>query len=393
MLATFVGVVSMIGVLYFLMLRLNSDKYYAYVNRFNLQLKNEKLSKLLNSDTLGNLPSLVLSTESIESEMGIDGAPVATDDLNKTLECISDPVYLGPVRADDTTTVLAYEQRCLGACGSLGRVIAVTDAQEYYHKDKRLRSGRYCVVQDSAIKCNLRTGYIMADGMGSVLCKSKFPNMFGGPTASTIVACNNELHPSTGSLLWDYLNNAPVDPASVVMTDENETVPGPTHRFRFSCIFNDDGLNNRLIPHPANRFHPIKDPCTRTVVNAHRDARAVVERDPATGEPLDWRCECGDPVVTRLYHKDETDNKSTCTTCVDSISEMDENDSVKARVSYECFNVNSFVGDVNFSVPCQWENFIKPSTACDTIELTFYATKPNVTPFKVEYALRDKQWV
>nr|WCZ68506.1 per-os infectivity factor 2 [Heliothis virescens nudivirus] len=375
MLPVFVGTLFVVGLLYFLTLRLDNSKYYAYVNKYNLQAKNEKLAKLINSEGLENLPSLLIDHNSSYVRQH--------EDLSKVSQCAAEPLFVAPLDPKDKTTLLQYNSYCTSRCGSLGRMVVVSPSQEFYHINKRLPPGKYCMV-DNQVKCNPRTGYVVADGLGSWVCRSKYPNLFGGTDASKVIACNNELHPSTGSILWDNLLNAPVNAATVTLDDENELVPG-TGTYRFTCKFNNT-TNNRVLPHPANRFHPINDPCTREVPNAHSDARVVFDHDDR-GVAVDWHCDCGDPKVTRLYNSDATDNKSTCTPCVNRTTQTDRK--LDISVHFKCFNLSSMVTDLFKTVPCKWSDFLSNGTSCNYLELELYETRNFMTPFDIKYTKVD----
>lgn len=360
MLILLLGLISILSILYFLTLKVDNKKYFNYINRYNLQLGNESLSKLLNADPLGNLPTVTVSSTNTE--------------LNKYKDCLSEPLLL----SSEYTANNNDEARCTTMCGADAKVVQIEDeSHEYYYKSKKLKPGNYCVIEPESVLCNLRTGYVIANGLGSAVCKSKFPNLFGGENASVIVACNDEDYPTTGALLWDRAKNAPVDPSNVVMTHEDETLSdGST--FRFVCKYNDDVYRNKMLPHPSNRFHPIRDPCLRNVFSAHRDAHAVINLKRGF-----WRCKCGNPIETRLSKRDEKNPKAECTSCVDKIEK--ENKKYTITKMYDCFTVNSKLSDTVNKMPCNAEAFIRRGTTCDAIQLEMYTLGQDDTPFDAKF--------
>lgn len=231
----------MFCVFYFALLRVNVEPFFKYVNSQTNDLANSDLAQLINSSALINLPSIKFTTTNPE--------------INDIQRCSEGPRYLG---ADDAVD---YTPLCFNMCGSVGRVVHIKENQEYYHKDTKLGSGYWCMINQ--IQCNMNTGYVVGSINGNV-CRSKFPNMFGGPTASTITACTNEYYPSQSSVLWDYLNNESVDPSDIIMTDENESLPDGSLRFR--CKFGLDVQENPYIPHPFNRFEPLRDICKKNYI-------------------------------------------------------------------------------------------------------------------------------
>lgn len=343
-------IISIVCLIYFLVIKVDNTVYFDYVNKYNLYLKNAKLARLLNADSLGNLPNVYINSTNVEIE--------------KAKNCTTEPVYLGPT---DQGSEDSYLKRCIDVCGSLGHVVHINEEMEYYQNSKKLQPGSYCMIESESTKCNLNTGYVVATGLGSVVCKSKYPNMFGGSDASQIIACSDERHPASGGVLWDNYNNYAVEPTTVIMSEEDEKLFDGS--FRFTCKYNDNLNKNKMIPHPANRFHPINDPCLLNVYAAHRSAGVVLENDT-------WRCDCGDQYVTRLHNKDPNDPKSECYNCENSITTSGENK--KYKISYSCFTINSNLTDTIDKVPCNSDSFVNLGSNCDVIELT---TQPKADPY------------
>lgn len=384
------GILAIVGILYFLVFRIDNSKYYEYLSKYNLYLENNAISRLLNADAIGNIPKLLIKT----SNAGIE----------KAKECYSAPVLLTKklLEGDNTKTGVAtsligynetYLKSCKNVCGSLAKVLPVQATDEFYIQNKRLDPGVYCTVESSdASKCNLRTGYVVANGFGGFVCLPKYPNMFGGPNANQIVACEDSKHPMTGGLLWDNRYNTQVDATSVIMSHEDELLDdGRT--YRFSCQFNDDINFNPMIPHPANRFHPIQDKCLLNVYAAHRDAHVVLYnketnetydikemnqlfKDSELIKKLAWKCDCGDAAVTRLAQADDRFPKSPCSACrriaLDDKLPRNGKNIRKVTIPYNCFSHSSELKQSLNMVPCNGAKFTNSGAYCDTIDLTVF---------------------
>ncbi|XP_047984694.1 uncharacterized protein LOC125225160 [Leguminivora glycinivorella] len=219
---------------YFTLLNVNTSDYFTYLSKNKVSLFNESLAQLLNANSITNIPAVNLITKNQE--------------IITAQHCRDGPIYMGT---------------------------------EYYVNDKLISSGVWCTLK--TVDCNMKTGYVVS-GVNGVVCKSKYPDMFGGNDASTVVACNNEDYPSTGSVLWDYLYNERVNPETITMTKDELLADGS---FRFRCKFSQDANKNQYIEHPANRFHPIVNPCTKSIFAASLDVKLV--KTPST-----WHCDCGD---------------------------------------------------------------------------------------------------
>ena len=224
---------------------------------------------------------------------------------------------------------------------------------EYYSNGVKLTEGSWCVID--SVPCNTKTGYVVAT-VNSTLCKSKYPNMFGGPSATTVVACNNEYYPATGSILWDNLRNEAVDPLTINMAREDEMLSDGT--YRFSCKYNEDINGNNYIPHPLNRFHPIRDPCKNTIYKASVDVKAVVT-------PMDWFCDCGNYAKTRVKNLDQENLKSTCTSCIKTVDPSTNT----ITVPFNCFNLNSSYKAAREMLPCISSKFTEHGNLCLTMDL------------------------
>ncbi len=316
-------------VFYFAYLRVDTSDYFKYLTRTMQELSNQKLANLLNANSLLNLPVVKYTTNNLE--------------IDHMQKCQEGPVYLGP------NTSIDYTQMCFNTCGSGGSVVLVDDVAQYFFNNVQLNKGAWCVIKNA--NCNMRTGYVTA-GINQAVCRTKYPNMFGGSEASTIVACNNEFYPDTQSVLWDNLMNERVDPFTVNMTNENETLPDGT--YRFTCRYGNDENLNPYLPHPLNRFQPIQDPCNKSIFAASAEVTAVVDESG-------WRCECGDFESTRVQHKTPGDPKSTCTAC---LYEHTEN---TYKVPFDCYTLNSPFTALYNKTMCNIEKYTRQGNLCETV--------------------------
>lgn len=270
------------------MLKVNPDLYFKYLLELKASVLNENLLQLQNANTIYNLPDVVVSTNN--------------EDLESLINCKNVLKYLGPPTTDQNL-LKNYTTQCKNTCGGAGDLLFVENENDYVYDNKFVTVGVYCTVEP--ISCNHNTGYVIAT-INSQVCKSKYPRLFGGKSASEIIACNDEQYPNTGSTLWDFANNEKVDPITVLMTHEDELLPDGSYRFR--CKYNETPNLNPFIAHPLDRFHPIVDKCNNTLYAASYQVHARVTD---TG----WECDCGNFNDTRVKHLDESDPKSICTSC------------------------------------------------------------------------------
>ena len=300
-------IIIMILISYFVILRVNPTEYTQYLLGLKSSVMNEKLMNLKNANTLYNLPNITLQTNNA--------------DIENLINCKNALKYLGPY--DANANLSNYRNVCKNTCGGSGQLLIVENENDYVYNNKFVDPGVYCTVEPTP--CNLNTGYAIAT-VNSIKCQSKYPRMFGGPNASTIIACNDEKYPSTGSVLWDYANGEEVDPATINMTHEDEILPDGS--FRFRCKYNESENKNPYIPHPLDRFHPITDKCNNTIYAADYSVHAVVDE-------LGWVCDCGDFNTTRVKHLDESNPQSICTNC------YRETDGTNYKMPYICFKEDS----------------------------------------------------
>lgn len=334
-------VIIVVAVLYFFaQIHFDSKAYFNYVARFSPEKLNSNLSGLSDTNPLDKLPSVKFTnTGNSEVEMAQ-----------------KDAMYLGP--ADGTSYTCHNE------------LMVVKPVDEFYMNGNLLRPGVWCVKKLS--ECNLRTGYV-ATGLNSLVCRTKFPNMFGGDLATRIVACNNEKYPHTSSVLWDYKYDKGVDPFTVTMTDEDERLVDG--RYRFACKFTKDDMNNNYIAHPLNRFHPIKNPCNKTIFSANEQIKLKYDMNG-------WSCDCGNKhsMVRRMI---PSDPKSGCSSCSFLKVAVDLNRINFVQYPYSCLTVNSPISKVKDTVPCMPNKFIAVGNLCELIELKLHDPKKSLTGVKI----------
>lgn len=334
-------VVIFVIVYNFALINVNAADYFKYVASTTVQLANEKLARLLNADSLVNLPNVNLVTNNA--------------DIGQHQKCRNGAVRMSGAETD-------YHALCTRVCGTAGRVIEVHDGDEWYDNGKRLTTGAWCAT--ATVDCNMRTGYVVATATG-VVCETKYPNMFGGEAAASVVACHNRVYQATGSVLYDYLRNEPVDPLTVDMTHEDELLPdGVT--YRFACKFSDDVHGNRYVANPLNRFHPMQNHCSKTLYRASRNVQLREDNDG-------WYCDCGEFKDTRVKHADESNRKSTCTSCYGERVAKGGGETIK--VPYHCFTRNSKYDMAATEFPCAGQRFTENDGMCGTATFDVVAVK------------------
>lgn len=128
---------------------------------------NDNLRGLTNANGINNIPGITINTNN--------------DQLQMANSCAK-----GPVRVSDHFD----DYDCIETCSSSNAYANVVDEQnEIYVENKKLNHGTYCVLGRRPL-CNPRTTIVMKT-VNSVVCRSKFPNLFGGKTGNDIVACKN----------------------------------------------------------------------------------------------------------------------------------------------------------------------------------------------------------
>lgn len=296
--------------------------YTRYIDNYKQIYTNDTLTKLINANPIYNLPNIKIQTNN-------------KDILQLKEQCKSGIVYLG--NNGDL-------QSCLRLCGSTSKLVEVHETDEIYVNNKKLTPGFWCTTLMT--KCNLKTGYILATVNG-VTCRTKYPNMFGGETCDEIIACNNSKYPTTGGVLFDYRRMEPVNTQTIQMNNENELLDD-NRTFRFQCKY-----TSNYLPHPLNRFHPIKNPCTKTIYRPHPDVQLKYINNNS------WRCDCGNFLETRVRLSDPENPQSTCSSC------YFEKTDTKIQMPYSCFTLNSLYPTMAVQIPCFDNKFINEGNMCD----------------------------
>lgn len=314
--------------------------HFQYVLSQTEKFANEALVKLNNANSLVNLPNVNFETTNAE--------------LVRFQHCKDAAQLLG------TQPSANYTKQCYGICGADGSVLEVTEGVEYYHQGVRLSPGFWCIV--NPVSCNLNTSYVVAT-IGGSTCRSKFPNLFGGPDGGRIVACNDEVNPATGSILWDNASNEAVDAATVKMTHEDERLADGS--FRFVCHYAKDRHENAYIPHPLNRFHPVENVCTRSVFRATDQVKLITEATT-------WRCDCGDATQTHVQNINPANPQSPCSSCYAALAA--EGLDRPSRLPHLCFNIGSSYKAVFEQNPCAADQFTRGGSECSTTMMNVAAT-------------------
>ncbi|UVX94868.1 PIF-2 [Callinectes sapidus nudivirus] len=326
--------IIIILIVYFVTLKVDPTEYFNYLLDSKLSAMNEKLMQLKNANTIYNLPEVSLQTNN--------------ENIENLINCKNTIKLMGPY-TEDENTLKKYRNICKNTCGGSGQLIMVENLYDYVYDKEFVNPGVYCSVDP--IPCNHNTGYVVATVNGTT-CNSKYPRMFGGVSATDVIACNNEKNPSTGSILWDYANNEIVDPLTVQMTNEDETLPDGSYRFR--CKFGETSNENPYIANPVDRFHPMADKCNDSIHRADYSVHAKIT-------DTDWFCDCGDFSITRVKNLNEGDPKSICTSCYREIKDN------KLQTPYMCFNLDSPFTATKKYAPCL--EYSRPGNPCNTIEV------------------------
>lgn len=326
-------------------IRIDFKKYFEYLKTINSELINHNIAKLLNADTLNNLPYINIITNN--------------DELNQFRQCNINPIKLAELDNTENIDETKFLTPCYNHCGNSASVVIVKDGDEIYADKTLLTPGIWCM--NELPKCNTKFSSFYATATG-VTCRSKFPNIFDN-SGYNIIACNDNIY-NKDNILWDYKNNRAVDDDTNI-TDENELLDSGL--FRFRCKFGFDDRENQIIEHPLNRFMPLSDPCIYNVYAASTDAHTNYKVND--NKIIGYECDCGNFHDTRL--KNKTTKFSTCTSCI-----LDKNVNIKTYedfsvygVPHNCFTMNSFV---NYSIknsPCPPTQFISSKNNCTLINI------------------------
>lgn len=138
-----------------------------------------------------------------------------------------------------------------------------------------LTNGTYCVPNNFNY-CHAYTGILVRD-YNQWNCISKFPTIFGGPNANTIVSCHGSIIEYTiNGTDEDYILHVNKIPDDLIITENPEsekiTAYDGTQKFRFSCAPKRDYMENKYITTDISRFHLIQNKCSRFVVRETGDS-------------------------------------------------------------------------------------------------------------------------
>lgn len=313
--------------------------FHKYYDKTLKEMENYNIRNLLNSDNISNLPQVDIITDNKE--------------IQQHTNCKLHPLYMGNV---ETSSI---QLECKNLCGSNAQITKINDGDEFYFNNTMLHSGYWCMYEQ--VHCNSNTAYFVSS-LDGYICKSKYPNIFGGENNNEIIACKNEQITNNNSYLWDYLNDEAVNPLNIRISNEDELIPF-TNEYRFRCKYTTDESKNQYLPHPLNRFHPIKNVCTTEVINAHPDVKLVYDNNS-------WYCDCGDFITTRVQHKIPGDIQSTCTACINQSKDLGNNKH-KDTYRYECYTQHSPYYKMSSNIPpCSLEQFESGAYNCDVLSLT-----------------------
>lgn len=293
-------------------------------DRLANDLRNGPLESLLNGSGINNIPKLNLVTSN---------ETIAT--ANK---CANGPLFVSAPNTD------IDDARCVATClNSSARSLSVVEGDTVMYENGQLRPGNYCLI-GARPECNTNMSVVLMT-VNSVVCRSKFPNIVGGPLANNVIACSNRLIYDPQNYLWDYKNNERFDPSRTRLVDENERLADGS--FRFRCKFKGvDERGNQYMMNPWDRFHPFKNYCASLIYRAHPD---VTTRISADGN--DYTCDCGNENETRVRHSVEGDPRSRCSSATmkrETVTGSRE----KLTLIYNCFTLFSPIEDVADRFPC-----------------------------------------
>ena len=299
---------------------------FDYINKMNLMLQNKNIANLLNANPIGNLPVINIQTNNSEIE--------------RINDCGNGPVFLG---ADSDEFV------CKRICGSAGQLLIVREGDQIFSNGLLLTEGAWCTVNRP--NCNFNTTYARAT-VNNVSCQTKYPFFFGGESGNRLVACNNVQYFNINNVLWDNLTNSRVTPTTKLTSEDERLSDGS---YRFICKFGQDENKNKFIENLENRFHPMRNYCTKDLYAGHPDIKLTD----------DGKCDCGNFNETRVQNKYEHDLSSTCTACYDRFNE----ETSKLNFGVNCVTVNSQYTQVTRDTVCKPSKFIALGSLCENIEL------------------------
>lgn len=302
---------------------------------------NNNLKGLLNGSGINNIPSLIIHS--------------SNDSVVLANKCGQ-----GPIEASSHVT----DSDCIRLCAnSSAKVLTVYDGDIIVSNNSQLSPGTYCSIGDRP-ECNSQTTIPMLT-INSVVCRSRFPQLFGGTLGNDIVACSSSEFTNVNNVLWDYLHNEAVNPATILIDDADEKLTSGEYRFR--CKFNGrDDKGNLYVESPLNRFIPWRNWCAENIYNAHDSVQTVFTSN-------DFQCECGDFDITRVKHMIDNNPKSQCAAYAyerSAITDIDQ-DIIKLKIPYKCFNMNSLITDIMKMPPCPPDKFSTLSSPLAQLDISY----------------------
>lgn len=307
------------------------------------ELKNSKMQALINGSGINNIPNLNIITNN--------------NAIKTANQCGQGPVYIGDNGND---------QDCIRICeNSSAHAVNVSNdpsSIEYFNDGKQLKAGVYCSIGPRP-ECNTKTTQVIMT-VNSVTCRSKYPDLVGGPLGNTIIACNNNKIYDPHNILWDNRENEPFSPYTTIFDDVNEMIDENT--YRFTCKFDGyDENKNKYIESPLNRFHPYRNYCAQFIYAAHPDVQTkFIDNNQS------FICDCGDFEVTRVQNLYKDFPQSPC-------SNIQQDDKVIVRnkrqvtIPYKCFTLFSPITDVGTSFPCPNEQFTRDGSRLGSINVIY----------------------
>lgn len=346
--STFFTIILCILVIYaayiFLYYTFDERKIISRNSKMKDKLRNSKLQSLLDGSGINNIPNLEIIT-------------------NNEAITIAAACAKGPVSVADAKT----DADCIRVCAnSSAHHLAVNEGETTIYDSDVLNAGSYCTIGPRP-RCNMSTSIAMMT-VNSIICRPRYPDLVGGPTGNTLVACNNSDINDPKNQLWDYRDNIKFDPfLQVQAIDVNEKLDSGEYRYR--CRFNGyDEHQNLYVEHPNNRFHPFRNYCASELYMAHPDVQMRWNPDTQS-----MYCDCGDYHTTRVKNIIPDDPTSLCATHTFDVKTDVRNRKILTQ-PYRCFNMFSNVTDVGKYMPCPGDAFTTRGSQFATVEIPFTHT-------------------
>lgn len=338
--------------------KIKSDYY-----NLKSKLKNNKLTLLLNGSSINNIPKINLIQ--------------ANSSIAITNNCQNGPLFIG---SDDMNfTHLDCVRTCMN---DKAKLLKISKNEVITFNNVVLDVGNYCNVNEQPA-CNLKTSIALMT-MDSIVCSPKYPELYGGDLGNTVVACNNLLINDSRNILWDFKYDRYADPWITELTHPHEKLPN--EQFRFRCKYlGKDNRQNFFIPHPFNRFHPIKNYCADLIYNAPSTILTVFDAD----DPTSYKCDCGNFSETRSKNIYPHDASSQCANKSFEIKNIIKRKN-KMILPYKCFNIHSPMQDITQFPPCPTEQFLQGNSQIASVELEFTESSSDLIESPMYERFSDK---